>query len=298
MKQHLPKGQQALIIKAIERTLKPSAEPLNEYDSFDLNVLKALMDQRNDVTIHLPKDVIDNFTALHGVDYPNFDIPPSADNDDSSLFRSKAIAFGLSTPKAYELWEDYTEGCYTVDYDLYLRSLKDVVELMQETFDSAVYDSGHDCIRIERPNGYDQAIYIRWDDYKKRLVVDYHHGTDETDWNGNEDSLFHPMWDEFIYNNPITEFKTITDYHRQLFDRICYVVDLHISLFCYRKVTKVTTDGMDKVIDKVLEDMDNKDWVDPNMSLKVSGHVVDLPWGPYVYDGLNFLIQKVREENV
>lgn len=235
MKQHLPKGQQALIIKAIERILKPSAEPLNEYDSFDLNVLKALMDQRNDVTIHLPNDVIDNFTALHGVDYPNFDIPPSADNDDSSLFRSKAIAFGFSTPKANELWKDYNEGCYVMDYDLYLRSLKDVVELMQETFDSAVYDSGHDCIRIERPNGYDQAIYIRWDDYKNRLVVDYHHGTDVTDWNGNEDSLFHPMWDEFIYNNPITEFKTITDYHRQLFDRICYVVDLHTSLFCYRK---------------------------------------------------------------
>lgn len=153
----------------------------------------------------------------------------------SESFRSKAIAFGFSTPKAHELWKDYTEGCYTVDYDLYLRSLKDVVELMQETFDSAVYDSGHDCIRIERPNGYDQAIYIRWDDYKKRLVVDYHFGADEFDWNGNEDSLFRPMWDEFIYNNPITEFKTIGDYHRQLFDRICYVVDLHTSLFCYRK---------------------------------------------------------------
>jgi hypothetical protein len=232
MKQQLPKGQQALIIKAIERTLKPSAEPLNEYDSFDLNVLKALMDQRNDVTIHLPKDVLDNFTARYGVDYPRYDLPLTEDKDDSVRFKSKAIAFGFSTPTADELWSDYNDGCFTVSYDDYLRGLVNVIELMQESYDPSVYDSGHDCIRIER-DGYDQSIYIRWDDYKRRLVVDYHHGTDFEDWNGNEDSLFRPMWEEFIYNNPITEYKTITDYHRQLFDRICYVVDLHTKLWCY-----------------------------------------------------------------
>ena len=153
-------------------------------------------------------------------------------NRNKDSFKSKAIAFGFSTPTADELWSDYNDGCFTVPYDDYLNGLVNVVELMQYSFDCSVYDSGHDCIRIERDK-YDQAIYIRWDDHRKRLVVDYHFGTDEYDWNGNEDSLFRSMWDEFIYNNPITEYKTITDYHRQLFDRICYVVDLHTKLWNY-----------------------------------------------------------------
>jgi hypothetical protein len=153
-----------------------------------------------------------------------------------SGFVEQATAFGLSTMAADKCWNDYDDNC-NLPYSNYFARLVNVVELMEESYDESEYNVEYDCIRIVR-EGYNQAIYITYDEDSSKLVVNYHHDDSVKDWECNYGELFKSMWDVFITNNPIINYRTITEYHKQLYDGICYVIDLHCKLFYPAKTQK------------------------------------------------------------
>ena len=74
--QEIPQGQKEILVEALSimesalKTLKSEDENLH-HKIFDILTLKAMLN-KTELVVNLPFDVYDKFTAINGVDFPNY----------------------------------------------------------------------------------------------------------------------------------------------------------------------------------------------------------------------------------